>query len=459
MNSFITDSLFIKKQYPDFTFVSQAFIWKVKTFKNEIEVKKENIYNLDTEFLSFTGIISQSNYRLQYELLDLNKETRFYSPENFEKRIPYGVNFKVVEKAFSNYLKRGFISYLNYEHLKNIGLKRIEQFVLMLSTIATQNIKSIDNIQNSPVGTVVSYEKFKTEKINLTGIQLLKFITVLNKYFRFSFEELSKYLIKEYSKLTITDPFDENGFFFLKNENEEIFDIAKSLEFINLEIDIYKCSIKDEKGKIKVIYIKKAKEDISEHLIDYLQLQKDDYFIGKFINPSKEVNSILLLEQTLKEIMPLKDFVLTLKLLLKLKKIIINDLYLYVEESNIPILKPKSNASWINKNIWKEIYDSVSFNFSTIIDPVDITNKAFKCPLCGEEHYTISPLKIFCGNKKCGFKFLRKNLTNFGVDRVSIESIVESLNNEGIMIKNNKNKNLSAFIEQKGKTFYLSIKY
>lgn len=458
MISFITDSIYIKNKYRDFTFLSQAFIWKVKTHKNEAHIEKRNIHNLDIDYLTYTGVVSPSNYRLQYELLTLNKETRFYAPEDFLERKPYWVDFKKVEKEFDNYLKRSFISYLNYDYLKNIGVKRIEQFIILLSTIASQNMKSIDNLSVPNNSVVESITKIKEDRIEINGIKLLNFINLLNKTFKYSFEDLSKAIIKEYSRLSITDPFVENGFYFINDKNHDMYDIGKSLELISVDIDVYKCVIKDEKEKKRTILIRKPKADISEHLYDYLYLQKEDYFPGKILRSNKEPDNILLVEQAINGLFPLKDFILTLKLLIKLKKIENKNMNISVSNEVIEQLKPKANSAWVKKDIWNEIYSSESFNFSSIINPVDTKHSSFKCPVCGNENYKITPLKLFCGNIHCGFKFIRNNLKKFEINRISVENIIEGLNNGSILLRSEKNKNYSAFVENKGNTFYFLLK-
>jgi len=148
VKTFLTDSIYIKKQYPDFMFASNIFFWKLSEDSNgyiELTSKKIVKENIESPLV---GIVSPTNYRLIYDILSIDKNAEFYKPEDFRfgKRKKIKFNKETIYKEFDKYIKRSYLSYLNYENLRRIGLKRIEQYVLMLGVLSFRNTLIYDNL-------------------------------------------------------------------------------------------------------------------------------------------------------------------------------------------------------------------------------------------------------------------------------------------------------------------------
>ena len=100
---------------------------------------------------------------------------RFYRPEFYERRETFEVDYRKIDKLFENFLKRSYISYLNYEKLQNLGLNRIEQFVICLAFILFKGYSNSDNlIIDNKVYKIEKIEKIRTVKIKNKQIDFLK---------------------------------------------------------------------------------------------------------------------------------------------------------------------------------------------------------------------------------------------------------------------------------------------
>jgi hypothetical protein len=456
VKTFLTNSLYIKKKYPDFIFLKDIFSWTVKENKNGYMdfFSKKKVF--DTIEPPLVSIISPSDYRLIYDILTIDPNSIFYKPEDFSfgKRKRFLFNKKSVQNEFFKYMKRSYLSYLNYSELSSLGLKRIEQFVMLMSIQSFNSFKEYDNILLRDYGRILSIKKVKEEKIIIDNINLSKFIYVLNKELSFSFEDISKYLLKLHGELIISDPFLESGFKFLKEDNSEIYDIYSEIIGTH-KIDIYEAIIEFDSGKKQKIFIKKG--NVSKNVSNYLLLQNENYFEGKNLHSEKIYPNLVLLYNSLSFIMPFRDFFMTLRLLLKMKKIKENKMSFYIEEDFIKKMQIKKNLGWLNRNIWKEIYSNQDFLFGSIVDPINCSSIEFVCPECGNRDYLITPQKVFCRDKKCSFRFNRVNLKSFGVPKISILEVIQSLNSESILLKKSNGSSLPVFLNSKNSYYYLYI--
>jgi len=451
MKTFVTDSLEIKRTYPDFIFANEIYNWSLHNSEDGyFHLKNKRILKERLPFDKIIGIVSLHNYRLIYDLLYIDKETKFYLPEDFKDRKELKIDKKKIQSIFEKYVKRSYLSFLNYEHLKRLGLRRIEQIVVLLGIISLKNIKIYDNLVISQDFVIDKIETGKKQIIEVKKINLLNFIYILNKELSFSFSEILSYLLRIRSELKITDPFDPEGFIFLEEDDSEVFKLYSQLINQKIEYQEYLIFSKDKKLLVKNV---KNKSLVS----DYLFLQSENYFEKKILSSEKEFPNILLLESMLKNIMPKKDFILTFHLLLKMKKIESKRMFLYVEEDYIKRLKVFKNKYWLNQKVWKDIYDNQDYMFGHIVEPISAKHIEFKCPLCGEENFQATPQRFFCGKRGCKFVFDRVNLKNFGIPKISVEQMIEALHNQSVLIKKKDGKNLPMFLNHNDNYFYLYI--
>ena len=146
MKEYLTDSIYFKKNNTDFKFYpNEMFKWKISEGYDGLEYSKNGSLDSVSEI---TGLVSPSNYRLLHDILHIDNSASLYAPEyNKDKFLSkYKVNKKEVFSEFDNYMKRSYISYLSYNSLKNIGLKRVEQFIILLASISYSNTKAYDNL-------------------------------------------------------------------------------------------------------------------------------------------------------------------------------------------------------------------------------------------------------------------------------------------------------------------------
>lgn len=457
MLNIITDSLYHYSKNKDFICRQELFKWSLKSNKNEYSlVKKEldkKVINKikDSELI---GIISPSNYKLLYDLKDLNVK-KLYAPEFYDKKIILQVDYKKVEKSFERLLKRSYLSYLNYEKLQNLGLNRVEQFIILSNLALFEKYKNIDNI-NLQEGTyeIVKVEKIKDTKLKSHKISFLKCIRMMNKKYNLSFEEASKLLLQEYSYLKISDVFSEEGFvplqkIELKDFNKVLFDILKN----EYEIEEFKVTLKVNKKEKSVIIRKML--NYNEDISNYYGLQKEDYFIGKYILVNKSEENIEFLYEFVKKIIPFKDFILTLKALIKLNKLKEDGVFLTVEDTKA--LNLKYNREWISPNTWERIYEHQDFDFFNILDEIDTNENEFKCPSCEGKYYETTPTKFFCKNRDCGFIFYRNSLKFLDIKAVNAAKFKEGIIHKKVFVKNKDGRNFLVHLKNR-KNFYFFSK-
>jgi hypothetical protein len=186
-------------------------------------------------------------------------------------------------------------------------------------------------------------------------------------------------------------------------------------------------------------------------------LQKENYFEKKILHSEKLFPNLILLYNSLSFLFPYRDFFMTLRLLLKMKKINENKMSFYLEEGLIKKMQIKKNLIWLNKNVWREIYENQDFLFGHIIDPIICSSIEFKCPVCGDPDYAISPQKIFCRGKNCSFRFNRINLKSFGIPKISVLESIQALNSGSLLLKKDSGGNLPVFLNNKEDYYYLYI--
>lgn len=460
MYTYITDSLFFYQKNKDFIYKNELYKWTLKYSYNELKLHKKIIdikveKKLEEEII---GIVSPSNYKLLFELKELNLK-KIYFPELFEKRLNIKINYKEIDNLFEKYLKRSYLSFLNYEKLQRLGLNRIEQYLIILNIVGFLNYKNTDNIllnKNYKIKNI----KQENEIIIPNGrISLLKAIRMISLKYNYTFDEASKLLLQLYGKMNISDPFKEEGFSLLR-KIKEYPDL--NILFINIlkkEQAIIRKTLllEDDNGSKKEIIINKLIEK-DKDITNYFGFQEEEYFLEKYLVPNKQLFNIEIIYENLKDIIPLKDFVLTIKSLLKLDKIKCINNFLYVLNEEIKPLKIKSNYEWISKQKWKEIYELKTFSFNNILEEINIDSIDYKCPCCGYDDYIVSPMRFFCKNRNCKFIFDRLTLKIVEVKPILEEKMKEAFIHKKVFIRNKNGKNFIAYLRNKDNYYYLSLK-
>jgi hypothetical protein len=453
MISYLTDSFYYKNKHKDFIFKNSLYTWRVKILKNTVNIQKNNlpIKIRSIEHNQVIAIISKSNYRLLYDSKFLNIKN-YYLPEEYNNKIKYIPDNKEIDRLHFNYIKRSYLSYLNYEKLYNLGLSRIEQFLIILAINGLKNFKIKDNLMIDKNYKIEEILEEKTIYLQEDKIQLIPFLYALQKKYNFNFQDLSKFILKLYEQLVITDPFDEDGFVFIKDCSDypEISMFGKKL--ISQKIEIV---FKKLKTNTKTIIIKNAKED--DFFMDYYSLQKNTYTVKEIISTKEDFLQINILWTSLKGIIPLKDFILTLKYLLKLD-IIQEDKTFFIKEKIKENLNLVKNKAWLNKKIWLNIYSYQDFDFTNLLNEIVTKDISFVCPICNNEEFTTSPLNFMCKNRVCPFIFNRKTLKVVEVQSVSKEKMIEALSFKKIYIKNKNGQNFQVNLRNKKNLFFLSLK-
>lgn len=455
----ITDSLFFYKNNPDYIYTSELFRWEINTNNKYSLLSKKKLnkdYNLEDQ--EIIGIVSPSNYKLQFELKELNTK-KIFIPEFYKYGKPFKVDYSKIDILFDKYLKRSYLSFLNYENLRNIGLNRIEQFILLGNSYAISKFKNEDNLLLNEKLTITHIEEIKEEEMFSNKIKMLDFIKTISIKKNINFDEASKLIIQQYGLLNISDPFLEEGFIILKKISDiSLHNLCIKILKTKIKVKTYKCSCINQNKKEKIIYIKKTNDNIEEDLYNYYNLQKNNYNKNDIIEPTLELDNINLIYQSIQKIIPLKDFILTLKSLIKLNKIENKNNFIFVNEETVKKLNIKKNLSWLSEQTWEKIYNEQSYIFNNIISEINTENLEFCCPLCGYKEINISPLKFFCKNVKCNFTFDRTTLNIVEVKAIQEEKMIEALQNKKIFIKNKNNKNFVVYLKNDNNYYFLSLK-
>lgn len=372
MYCFITNSMYIHNNNKDFLFKTELFKWTIKPNKNTIGLDKTPIDKKIIDKIKYEeiiGIISPSNYRLLFELKEINYK-KLYFPETYEIGKSVNIDIRTIDFLFEKYLKRSYISFLNYEKLQNLGLNRIEQYLILLNFSLLKKFKNFDNLLIYEKLKIISFQKKETKSYKEKKIDLFKFLRFLSFKYDMSFDEATKYVIYLYTNLYITDPFFEEGFVFLKKindlEKKSINDLFVKLLKKEIFFDVFHLETQNIKGNKKEFIINKLIEE-DENLIYYFGFQKEEYITDTFIFPENEINNIDYLLSNLKEIIPIRDIFLTLKSLLKLGKVKNNKMFFFIEDKYNSLLRLKHNIEWISKKNWEHIYLEHSYSFNNIL--------------------------------------------------------------------------------------------
>lgn len=459
MINILTDSLYHFMRNKDFICKQELFKWSLKADKNEYSLIKKDLDKtvskklMDSEVIA---IISPSNYKLLYDIKELNVK-KIYAPEFYEKKKTMKVDFKKIEIEFEKFLKRSYLSYLNYENLQNLGLNRVEQFIIIMNFALFNHYKNLDNMTLQE-GTyeVIKIEKTKDIILSSKRISFIKCLRLMNAKYNMSFEEASKFLLQQYSHLKISDVFSEEGFIPLQKIeldgfNQALFDILKN----EYKAEEFKLTLKI-KNKTKVIFIKKLIGE-NKNVSNYYGLQENYYSEGNTLEFNQRKYNIELIYDVLKKILPLKDFLLTIKSMIKLEKLKEENGFLFVDSELVTKLNINYNKDWISPLIWNSIYEHQDYDFFNILDEIESTQIEFECPVCKNKNYETTPTKFFCKSYDCGFSFYRNSLKHLNVKAINASKFKEAMIHKKIFIKNNDGKNYTAFLKNRKGFYFLSL--
>lgn len=461
MKEFLTDSIYFKKNNKDFLFFpNDIFKWRVENNEDYFFINRSKNNKVD-KIKHISGVVSPSNYRIINDILELDKNALFYYPEkvksSFTKNALYKINKNEIALEFEKYMKRGYISYLSYSSLKNLGLKRIEQFIVLLSSISFEKDFKYDNLKIKNESVIVNIVKNKKESsIKDKYLDLNRFIYAVHNELNYEFIDIFSHILKLYAELKCSDPFDNKGILFFEDDNPlyNIFKKISNIEvFYNKEIIEIENSLTKKRNRLQVNKIKTK----SSLLKDYYLMQNEDFFQNKVLVSKEEYPTIIDITKYLKNIFPFKDILLTIQLLERMKKIRISDMKITINPSLKKRLEPKVNKDWVSLNKWREIYSNVDYIYNDIINPIYSEKIQFCCPLCENNVYSITPQQLFCSKLGCNFALFRTNLKSFGVKKISLENMIDGLKNKSILLEKDNGGQLPVFLKQNKDFFYFWI--
>ena len=462
MQVFLTDSIYYRDHQKGFIFANTIFSWKIKKKGEDFSVSSriENT-RLRNKLLNekIVAVISPSNYKLLYDIRQLNI-SKIYTPESFEKGIPVKINRKEVDLNFNNFLKRGYLSYLNFTALQKMGFNRIEQFVITLRVFLSESMIVHDNLLFGKELYVESVKKSREKTVVIKKLRLPQTLNLIGEELGLDFQEATKLILQLYSEFAISDPFDPNGFVLL-NENREYANIIELLKnVINKKIsyDVFLITAREKDGTAKTrLSVRKLTSMPNPFLDAYLCFQKEDYFKGKALYATGKPRVVHNLF-SFGKFFPIKDTILTIKSLIKLEKIEENKGGLIVLPKTKSRLSVKRNISWVSLKTWEDIYSRDVSEFAYFLSEMHGPTSNFRCPLCGEKEMLITPLRVFCKNQGCNFRFDRTTLNIVGVRVVSEDKMEEAFSNNVVFVKNKNGKNFISYLRNRDHYYFLSLK-
>jgi len=418
MKTFITDSKYLSK-VNQFIFANKLFDYRIKEIEGGKEITPQIYHRVFGDKLE--GIICPSNYPLIYDILSIDPEAKFYNSFNFKwGDKPLQINKKRNSEEMINSIKRSYISFLIAKDLASLGLKRIEQYII---------ISVISLLKNRKNFTVETIEKLEEKK--LETIDSMNFLHYVAKKEKITIKEALKKMLQEYGKGNSTSPF-------VTLELKEKHSYYK-----------YYNELLQSKEKIKV-YLVNGKEIVQssedKNMVTYLMGEETVFKKQIIVRDTKP--SLPLVFRYTKDIMPYRDMLLTITLLFQMK-ILNDDLSLNLEEEKLQI---NSNLDWLDKNLWQEVYSNLDFDFGYIFSSLNIKEKGFRCPICDSRSYYISSLQVHCSN--CKFAINRYLPQHFQMEKFSIEEVISLLNNKTILKKNKIDKSLTIGLKSLNKNIY-----
>jgi len=276
---YITDNPEIKKIIKsniELTF--QIYDWRVNLSKEKIDIeevnfqiskkiKKKIIREKILKNKTIIAIVAPSNYKLIYDLLDIekefNKKIKIYSWDSYiqKRRTMLKVDRKEIKNLFNEYIQRGYLTSLLYNKLTFFNFQRIEQFI---SIIAINIINQI-NKDN------------KEEEIDINNLKTTTLINILLNEMK-PINKIIDILIYNQRKFNIKDPF--LGEIIFLNKSSKLY---KKIEKLN--------GTKIRKTNISESIILLNKILPLTDILKTLRYLEDNFFIKTNLT-NKQLNSI-----------------------------------------------------------------------------------------------------------------------------------------------------------------------
>lgn len=450
--------------------------------RNKFQITKNQLLFIDPSAIN-SFYVSNSNYLLQKDLIDLKEEEKNVDIKIFnEKKEIIIYSKKEIEqimKKTRSYLLRNYLNFINYKKLNSIGLERIEQYLILLYS----NYLTFFNYQGLLLSNkkdyILNLTNNKTKHSGILGLKANKISTIEFILFVSNVKNKSPFFVidalyKEYFfNLHITNPFSNN---FQILEKDFIFYSEYNL-LLNLSTkieDLIYEGVLNENKKIKYCLLEEKNQLDNNEIIaiqEYFNLlivdknnSNNQINIDSSKLVKKNIYSLYFLFSYNYYYIPFEDFMTSLYSLLKLEYII------FTKQGNIypnPKIKKyflfNENLTYLSlKDILdkfkqftedKEVFELPSFPLINILSP------SFICPICKNKQYYLTHDFLTCKDKDCDFYFNRNNLKKQGTNKVLLKDIIKGLVFGNIFIENsNKMKKLYTVKEYASHKYSFTLK-
>jgi len=441
MNLFITDSLSFSKKNKEWLFSANEINKYKITFNEFNELGFKRPKKIEKVVIA---IVEENNYRLIFDLINSYTEVRFYSLVDKENpfKYRYTPDIDFITSQFDNFMKRGYISYLQSSELKSNGLNRIENLIVASAFYKKNISKEVTNV------SIIKNKPLKTNNY----LSLYRFIIACSIHYEYSIGSTVEYIHKLYFRGGCSNPYDKKGIMIYEDDD---FFLPVYNELINLSIhsSIYKVYFKDR--FINVVQIDGENQIINT----YFNATSIKYSKGMIFNyPNLNFNIL----NNLIKILPLKDTLLNIQLMERKNHLE------YKEDGSMTLSKSiksklgKTNISMFsNLNYWNKIYNSMDYSFE--LEEIFKSDTKFICPVCKDNKFRMTPITLMCSNKECSFKFLRTNLSNNlfiknRISQISLDDILNSLKNSSQLLRSDSGNYFLVFTTNDKNVYKLWVK-
>jgi len=141
---YFTDNPLIQKEIPGSILLYQLYNWRVMydkensdididIFKTKKTIKKKTVEKQLKNHKEIVGVVAESNYKLQYELIQLKKPLNLYLWHNYKNRKLFLYGETQIQNCFFKYLQRSLFSRILYDKISAFNMQRIEQFLIYIA--------------------------------------------------------------------------------------------------------------------------------------------------------------------------------------------------------------------------------------------------------------------------------------------------------------------------------------
>ena len=445
--------------------------------RNDFEINKTSYLNIAPKSSLY---ISSSNYLLQKDFLDLQKEKKVNIQSFNEKEQPYIFHEKDLNNIVikeKSYLLRSYLTSINYDALYYIGLSRIEQFLLLLYSnfLTFYTYKGLLFSKKKDYIIKINKNKkiknhYKIININKNIYSSLDFVLYVSKSRKVEPFWVLDALYKEFVyHLNITDPF-IGEFEVLKEDN---FLFKKELNAIKATVKKIDFIIEGKENRKNFFFIMSKAPDffsfeeksvINNYLHFYILNDKNGKELKVFAQDlfKSNVFSLYYLSYYNSFFLPIEDFFHSLYNLLKMDYISFS-FYgnLYPNETLKEYLLFEHNDYFLSlQDLLNKFKNFCSFKDEILELPffplIKTKQPSFSCPICNGNQYVLDYDFLKCKDKNCGFLFNRKNLSKQGIKSVLLKDIIKGLVFPSVYIEN-KDKQKKLFIVKEYAPFRYSL--